>query len=93
MIIELLETHRQLLRPIFTKHGGKEIETIGDAFFVEFRSALEAVSCAVEIQNTLHERNAKIDPEKKILLRIGYGPETQPTPRRPVDQIVLKQNS
>ena len=31
------------------------------------------------------------DPQ--ILLRIGYGPETQPTPRRPVDQIVLKQNS
>jgi serine/threonine protein kinase/TolB-like protein/Flp pilus assembly protein TadD len=69
--IELLETHRQLLRPIFNKHGGKEVETIGDAFFVEFRSALEAVSCAVEIQKTLHERNLKIDPDKKITLRIG----------------------
>jgi serine/threonine protein kinase/TolB-like protein/Flp pilus assembly protein TadD len=71
LAIELLETHRQLLRPIFKKHNGKEIETIGDAFFVEFRSALDAVSCAVEIQNNLHKRNENIDPEKKILLRIG----------------------
>ena len=71
LAIELLETHRQLLRPLFPKHGGKEIEAIGDAFFVEFNSALEAVSCAVEIQKMLHERNSKIDPEKQIILRIG----------------------
>ncbi|UCH65263.1 MAG: protein kinase [Ignavibacterium sp.] len=71
LAIELLETHRQILRPIFNKHNGKEVETIGDAFFVEFRSALDAVSCAVEIQNTLYTRNEKIDAEKKILLRIG----------------------
>ena len=71
LAIELLETHRQLLRPIFQKHSGHEIETIGDAFFVEFNSTLEAVLCAVEIQKTLHERNLKIDPEKKIILRIG----------------------
>jgi serine/threonine protein kinase/TolB-like protein/Flp pilus assembly protein TadD len=71
LAIELLEIHRQLLRPLFPKRGGKEIETIGDAFFVEFNSALEAVSCAVEIQTMLHERNAKIDPEKQIILRIG----------------------
>ncbi|MCZ6704057.1 MAG: tetratricopeptide repeat protein, partial [Ignavibacteria bacterium] len=71
LAIELLEIHRQLLRPLFPKHGGREVESIGDAFFVEFSSALEAVSCAVEIQKMLHERNTKIDPEKKILLRIG----------------------
>jgi len=71
LAIELLETHRQLLRPLFQKHSGYEIETIGDAFFVEFNSAFEAVSCAVEIQNTLHERNLKTDPEKQIILRIG----------------------
>ncbi len=71
LAIELLEVHRQLLRPLFSKHGGKEIEAIGDAFFVEFNSALEAVSCAIEIQKNLHERNSKIDPEKQIKLRIG----------------------
>lgn len=55
LALDLLEEHRQLLRPFFTKHGGKEIETVGDAFFVEFKSALEAVNCAIEIQRILFE--------------------------------------
>ncbi|MCH8033429.1 MAG: protein kinase, partial [Bacteroidetes bacterium] len=71
LAIELLEVHRQLLRPLFQKHGGNEVETIGDAFFVEFKSALEAVSCAIEIQKMLHRRNSKVDQEKQIILRIG----------------------
>ncbi|MCH7774406.1 MAG: protein kinase, partial [Bacteroidetes bacterium] len=71
LAIELLEVHRQLLRPLFQKHGGNEVETIGDAFFVEFKSALEAVSCAIEIQKMLHRRNSKVDREKQIILRIG----------------------
>jgi len=69
--IELLEVHRQLLRPIFAKHNGKEIETIGDAFFVEFGSALGAVNCAIEIQKTMFERNKKVDFKRRIELRIG----------------------
>jgi len=69
--IELLEVHRQLLRPIFAKHSGKEIETIGDAFFVEFGSALGAVNCAIEIQKTMFERNSKVDSKRRIELRIG----------------------
>lgn len=69
--IELLEVHRQLLRPIFGRHSGKEIETIGDAFFVEFSSALGAVNCAIEIQKKMFERNQKVDSKRKIELRIG----------------------
>src|SRR5512143_2998228 len=54
--LRLLEEHRAILRPLFAKHGGKEIKTIGDAFLVEFSSALEASSCAVAIQNRLYAR-------------------------------------
>jgi class 3 adenylate cyclase len=69
--LQLLEEHRQLLRPIFLKYGGREVETIGDAFFVEFPSALQAVLCAIEMQKTLHERNASLPPERQIRIRIG----------------------
>ena len=69
--LEMLEEHRELLRPIFTRFGGKEIETIGDAFFIEFASALEAVKCAFEIQFSLFGRNSLETGERKIILRIG----------------------
>ena len=71
LALELLEEHRRLLRPIFPKHHGREVETAGDAFLVEFVSALEAVRCAVEIQEQLAERNRITPPERAILLRIG----------------------
>src|SRR3989442_7448086 len=40
--MELLENERRLLRPIFASHGGREVKTIGDAFLVEFGSALQS---------------------------------------------------
>jgi adenylate cyclase len=67
--LEILEKHNQILRPIFQKYKGKEIKTIGDSFLVEFDSALDAVNCAVEIQNTLHDYNAASN--SKIRLRVG----------------------
>ncbi len=71
LALELLEEHRKLLRPFFQKHDGREIETAGDSFFVEFNSAVEATSCAIEIQSALHERNKTEPKERHILLRIG----------------------
>lgn len=71
LALELLEEHKGLVRPTFTAHGGTEVKTIGDAFLVEFKSALDAVTCAVELQKKLAERNAATAPSRKLELRIG----------------------
>jgi TolB-like protein/Flp pilus assembly protein TadD len=71
LALALLEEHRKILRPFFGKHEGREIETAGDAFFVEFNSAVEAAHCAIDIQEALHRRNNTEPPERHILLRIG----------------------
>jgi len=68
---ELLEEHRQLLREIFPQFNGTEIKTIGDAFLVEFQSALEAAQCAMAIQRALAKRNADAPADRQIQVRIG----------------------
>jgi class 3 adenylate cyclase/tetratricopeptide (TPR) repeat protein len=70
LAIQVLDRQQSILRPIFRKHGGKEVKTIGDAFLVEFPSALEAVRCAVDIQKTLTGQDFE-QAGKNLLLRIG----------------------
>jgi len=71
LALELLEEHRHLLREIFPRFHGTEIKTIGDAFLVEFGSALEAAQCAIEIQRTLAKRNHDVTLDRRIELKIG----------------------
>jgi adenylate cyclase len=71
LALNLLEEHKQLLRPVFARHGGREVKTIGDGFLVEFSSALEAVRCALEIQQAMDNRNQSVPSERRILLRVG----------------------
>lgn len=71
LTLDLLEAHRRVLRPIFAKYGGTEIKTIGDAFLVEFRSALEAVSCGIEMQQALALHNQERTPVTRVQIRVG----------------------
>ena len=71
LALELLKEHREILRALFLRFEGTEIETAGDSFFAEFSSAVDAANCAIEIQKVLFERNREVPAEKKILLRIG----------------------
>ncbi len=59
-----------LLRPVFVRHGGREIKSTGDGFLVEFDSALRATECAVDAQQTLRDRNSE-RPAEPLLVRIG----------------------
>ena len=71
LALELLEEHRKIVRPIVARHNGREIKTIGDAFLIEFESALKATQCAVDIQRSLDGHNQQSIPERRIHLRIG----------------------
>ncbi len=71
LALQLLEEHRNVVRPILAKHRGIEVKTMGDAFLVEFPSALEAVRCAVEVQMTLRDRNSAIPERRRVHLRVG----------------------
>ena len=69
--LKLLEDQRGLLRPLFTHHGGREVKTIGDAFLVEFSSALEAVRCGYEIQRVAREFNRGRPHDHQVHVRVG----------------------
>jgi adenylate cyclase len=71
LALELLDEHRAVLRAAFARHGGREIEAVGDGFFVEFPSALDGARCAVDIQQSLADRNAAAPPERRVQVRIG----------------------
>jgi adenylate cyclase len=68
--LQLLSRQRALLRPIFRIHNGLEIKTLGDAFLVEFESALDATLCAMEIQRVLRVQGAE-HPEEAVMVRVG----------------------
>ena len=71
LALELLEEHRKIVRPIVARHNGREIKTMGDAFLIEFGSALEATQCAIDLQKTLHDHNEQSTVERRTHLRIG----------------------
>ncbi len=69
--LALVEEQRKIIRPILTRHNGKEVKTMGDAFLVQFPNALDAVRCAYDIQRATREFNFSLAPEKRLHLRIG----------------------
>jgi len=68
---DLLNEHNRIIREVLPEFGGREIRTIGDAFFIEFPSAVDAVECAYRIQSRLHEWNSTLAEDSRLLVRIG----------------------
>src|SRR6186713_1148827 len=60
-----------LIDPTIAVHNGRVIKRTGDGALVEFRSVVDAVRCAVEVQNGMAERNAGVPQDRRIEFRIG----------------------
>jgi TolB-like protein/class 3 adenylate cyclase/Tfp pilus assembly protein PilF len=71
-ILARLRTLRSdLIEPTISVHRGRVVKGTGDGFIVEFRSVVDAVRCAIELQHGLMERNAGLPPERRIEFRVG----------------------
>jgi adenylate cyclase len=67
-----LKAHRSLvIDPTIASHAGRIVKTTGDGMLVEFSSAIQAVTCALDIQKVMTERNRDVPPNRRIEFRIG----------------------
>src|SRR4051794_2001789 len=60
-----------LIDPTIAVHRGRVVKRTGDGAVVEFRSVIDAVRCALEVQGGMVERNVGLPPERRIEFRIG----------------------
>src|SRR6202158_1779596 len=71
ILARLRALRSDLIDPIIAVHHGRVVKRTGDGALVEFSSVVDAVRCAVEVQNGMVERNAGVPPERRIEFRIG----------------------
>jgi class 3 adenylate cyclase/TolB-like protein len=70
--LSALKAHRvEAIDPRLAQFNGRVVKTTGDGILIEFPSVVEAVQCAVAIQDEMRARNAGVAPEKRIEFRIG----------------------
>src|SRR5271167_1965007 len=60
-----------LIDPAIAAHHGRTVKRTGDGSIIEFRSVVDAVRCAIEVQNGLIERNAGVPEDRRIEFRVG----------------------
>jgi adenylate cyclase len=70
-LLRLNALRRELIDPTITAHSGRIVKLMGDGALVEFASAVDAVTCAIEIQKRLREHDAAGSKANPIQFRIG----------------------
>ena len=63
--------HKNIIQPLMTKHNGRVVKLMGDGVLAEFGSAVNAVECAVELQESMNAANEGALDKRKIMLRVG----------------------
>jgi adenylate cyclase len=70
-LARLKELRRSVLYPLLQVHHGRVVKLLGDGVLVEFASAVDAVTCAVEMQTQMRSQNGDLPEQRRILLRVG----------------------
>jgi TolB-like protein/Flp pilus assembly protein TadD len=71
VLARLRSLRSDLIDPTISVHHGRIVKRTGDGSIIEFRSVVDAVRCAIEMQTGLIERNAGLPPERRIEFRVG----------------------
>jgi adenylate cyclase len=71
ILARLRALRSDLFDPTIALHHGRVVKRTGDGILIEFRSVVDAVRCAIEVQNGMAERNGGLPPERRIELRVG----------------------
>ena len=69
--LRTLKAYRDVIDRLISRHEGRIFNTAGDSVLAEFQSAVEAVRCAIAIQEELRVRNAEVDEPRRMEFRIG----------------------
>src|SRR6266849_4385507 len=70
-LARLKALRHQIVNPAIAAHSGRMVKLMGDGALVEFASAVDAVTCAIEIQTSVREHNAGVAEDESIRFRIG----------------------
>jgi adenylate cyclase len=71
ILARLRALRSDLIDPTIALHHGRVVKRTGDGIIIEFRSVVDAVRCAIEVQTGMVERNMGLPPEKRIEFRVG----------------------
>jgi adenylate cyclase len=71
ILARLRALRSDLIDPTIAVHHGRIVKRTGDGSIIEFRSVVDAVRCATEVQHAMVERNAGVAPDKRVEFRIG----------------------
>src|SRR5450432_850856 len=70
-LARLRSLRSDLFDPTISVHNGHVFKRTGDGILIEFRGVVDAVRCAIEVQNGMVERNAGLPPDRRIDFRVG----------------------
>src|SRR6516225_8681732 len=70
-LARLKDRRSQILKPAVERHRGRIVKYIGDGVLIEFASAVDAVECAVQLQQAMESANAGLPEDRRVRLRVG----------------------